>query len=57
MCRNEVRDRKLVELGALPEYGTDVSKPQEIDYFEKLRLQKGIDLKKTLLSNTITVMN
>ncbi|MGV9079327.1 MULTISPECIES: hypothetical protein [Lactococcus] len=49
MCRNEVRDRKLVELGALPEYGTDVSKPQEIDYFEKLRLQKGIDLKKDVI--------
>ena len=49
VCRNEAKDRKLVELGAMPEYGTDVTKPQEIDYFEKLKQQKGIDLKKDVI--------
>lgn len=48
-CQNEYKDRKLVELGASPEYGTDVTKPQEVDYFEKIKLQKGVDLRKDVV--------
>lgn len=48
-CQNERKDRRLAEYGASPEYGTDVTKPQEVDYFEKLRLQKGVDLKKDVI--------
>ncbi|MFP7370945.1 hypothetical protein SFC12_02280 [Lactococcus lactis] len=61
-CQNERKDRRLVEYGAAPEYGTDVTKPQEVDYFEKLRLQKGVDLRKDVIvkynySDELSVIN
>lgn len=51
------KDRRLVGYGASPEYGTDVTKPQEVDYFEKLRLQKALILEKMSSLNIIIAMN